>query len=311
MATNNSLNNNFPDGLTATGTTIINGTGAATTTIGTLSTTDVSFASGSASTVTMNAKSLTIDPKGTDINIGTDATAKTITLTASSTNYTVGSNLGKVTQASIISTSTTGVNFVNNVGDIIFDITATGSVNIGTASSATINIGTASGNIPIQLGNTSSTTSLSVLAGSGGLNIGTSGTPIINIGNTTGATAINIGNTSASASFNFPNINITGTTANLIPGLYHITNSGASLCTLTLPTTCPLGSLITVVGSGGALGWIIAQNTGQQIFSTASNTTISTGTLASGGGYDCVQIECVVADTTWVIKSFKGTLIFV
>ncbi len=314
MATNNSLNNNFANGLNILGATSINTTGSGTTTIGTLSSSNVSFASGSASTVTLNSKNLIIDSGGSDINIGTDATAKTISLTGTGSFY-IGLSFGNIaastTNLTFSSATTNSVSLVNNVGNISINNTATGSINIGTVSSESINIGTVSGSFPIQIGNTNSTSSLTILAGSsGGVNIGTTGTPIINIGNSTGATSVSLCNAPSSViTVNYPNVNITSSTANLSFGLYHIINSGASLCTITLPTTCPLGSLITVVGFASG-GWTIAQNTGQQIFSTASSTTISSGTLSSGGRYDCVQIECVVANTTWVVKSFKGTLTF-
>ncbi len=74
-------------------------------------------------------------------------------------------------------------------------------------------------------------------------------------------------------------------------------NQNASLTTITLPNTAPLGSVIAVQGLGVG-GWVIQTGTGQNI----QNGTVSTstnGTLASVNRYDTCYLVCIVADTTW------------
>ncbi len=319
MATNNSVNNNFPtSGVTMTGTVNINGSGSSTTTIGSSVSGATNFAAGSASTYTLANKTFTLTTGTGTLNIGTDATVKNIVIGGGSTSAIAFTGA----QCTLLSTGnnfftkigTGGYQIVNNGGSIIFDGNSSATLGINSVTSSTsINIGTVSGDIPITLGNSNSSSSLLITAGTGGINIGTTGAKTINIGNTTGATGIILCSSFQSPSYSiyYPSINITSSTSNLIPGLYHIINTVTVLTTLTLPTTCAVGSIITIAGNAVG-GWIIAQNSGQSINSTAASTTTGiTGTLASGGQYDCVQIECVVANTTWCIKSSIGTLVFV
>ena len=88
--------------------------------------------------------------------------------------------------------------------------------------------------------------------------------------------------------------NITANTGN--------TTTSGSLVVLTLPAICPYGSIFRVVGNGPG-GWQIAQNSGQQIFFGNLSTTISTGSLASTGDYDSVEILCTTANTGFTVIS--------
>jgi 3D (Asp-Asp-Asp) domain-containing protein len=73
----------------------------------------------------------------------------------------------------------------------------------------------------------------------------------------------------------------------------------AALTTVTLPATAPLGSIVHVQGLGAG-GWVLAANVGQTIKIGAATTT-SGGSLASTDQWDCVNVVCVVADTTWAV----------
>jgi hypothetical protein len=320
MATNNSINNSSTGGLTATGTVNINNTGSGTTTIGSSSSGATNFATGAACTYTLQNKTFDLTTGTGTLNIGTDATVKDINIGSSSIsaiNFLSANATLSATSLPPISQNqgTSNITFVNNGGSIVMEGNSTGIIGVCNINGAgSINIGTVAGNIPITLGNSNSNSSLTVNCGTGGVSIGTTGAKTINIGNTTTTTGVSIvttaGQNTGTGVF-YPSINITSTTGNLIPGLYHIMNNASLLMTMTLPTTCPLGSIITIVGNDSG-GWIIAQNSGQNINSTASSSTVGAlGTVASGGRYDCIQIECVVADTTWVVKSSKGTLVYV
>lgn len=93
----------------------------------------------------------------------------------------------------------------------------------------------------------------------------------------------------------------------------YITND-AALVTVTLPTTAAVGSIVAVQGLGAG-GWKIAQNASEQIKWTAggvdgvNETTAGTGGfLASTDQYDQVELICLVADTTWGVRTSKGTI---
>jgi hypothetical protein len=86
----------------------------------------------------------------------------------------------------------------------------------------------------------------------------------------------------------------------------------ASTLVLTLPTTAVVGSVIEVTGINTALGWQIAQGSGQQIFfGNVSTTSGATGTLTSSAIRDSIKIVCVVADNTWNVLSSIGNITYV
>jgi len=83
----------------------------------------------------------------------------------------------------------------------------------------------------------------------------------------------------------------------------------ASTLNLTLPASCPIGSIIEVIGMNTALGWKIAQNAGQSIiFGTSATTTGVTGYLESSNIFDAVRIVCITADTEWAVLSSVGNI---
>jgi hypothetical protein len=87
----------------------------------------------------------------------------------------------------------------------------------------------------------------------------------------------------------------------------YVTNN-ASLVTLTLPTTSPLGSIIEVVGLGAG-GWKIAQNAGEVIHFGNIDTTLGTGgTLSSTLRYDSIRLVTTSADSAWNVVSVQGNI---
>lgn len=78
---------------------------------------------------------------------------------------------------------------------------------------------------------------------------------------------------------------------------YIINTAGTT--TVTLPTTAPVGSLVAIQGS--AQQWVLAAGAGQTI-QMGSSATSTAGTLASVNQYDCVEVICIVANTTWAVR---------
>lgn len=106
---------------------------------------------------------------------------------------------------------------------------------------------------------------------------------------------------------------VTGTSQSMAVNNGYIANN-ASLVTLTLPNTAPVGSVVRVVGKGAG-GWRIAQNASEQIIwneggvDGVDETTVGTGgRLDSTDDYDAIELICITADTTWTVLSSKGNI---
>jgi len=89
----------------------------------------------------------------------------------------------------------------------------------------------------------------------------------------------------------------------------YIANLG-TLVTLPLPATAAQGQQILVRGKGLG-GWKITQNAGQVIHGASDTTTGTGGSIASQSRYDTVALECITANTDWIIISNRGTLTIV
>jgi hypothetical protein len=102
-------------------------------------------------------------------------------------------------------------------------------------------------------------------------------------------------------------VEVTGTAQTAAIDTGYILNNVA-LVTLTLPTTAAVGDVVAVVGKGAG-GWKVAQNASQVInFVDLATTTGTGGSLASTQRYDCVELVCIVANTTWVVRSSEGNI---
>lgn len=100
---------------------------------------------------------------------------------------------------------------------------------------------------------------------------------------------------------------VTATTKAVITNTKYGANTG-TLLTFTLPTTSSVGDKISIVGIGAG-GWKIAQNASQLIrIGTGVSTTGATGYIASSNQYDCIDLTCTVANTTWTATSVLGSI---
>jgi hypothetical protein len=83
----------------------------------------------------------------------------------------------------------------------------------------------------------------------------------------------------------------------------------AGLITFTLPATSTVGSMITVTNMNTAVGWRIAQNAGNQIFISGTNTTAGVGGyLESTALGDTVTLICRTTDAQWQAISIVGNI---
>lgn len=101
-------------------------------------------------------------------------------------------------------------------------------------------------------------------------------------------------------------IEITGTTQSAAVNVKYIANN-AGVVTITLPTTAIQGDQVLIRGKGAG-GWKLAQNASQVIHGATDTTTGTGGSLASQTRYDCVTVECITANTGWIIINKQGTL---
>ena len=120
--------------------------------------------------------------------------------------------------------------------------------------------------------------------------------------NTTSVTFPTSGTLATTAQLNFPTFTAassTPITAAVNTG-YYITD--ASQVTITLPATAAAGSIVAIVGTGAG-GWILAPGSGQtiKVLSQSASTSIT-----SASQYDCIEVVCTVANTTWVARSLMS-----
>jgi len=78
-------------------------------------------------------------------------------------------------------------------------------------------------------------------------------------------------------------------------------SGNAAQTTVTLPATAAVGATVAVEGLGAA-GWVLTANTGQTI-KIGSSTTTSAGSLTSVAASDNVYVTCIVANTTWRVRT--------
>ncbi len=98
---------------------------------------------------------------------------------------------------------------------------------------------------------------------------------------------------------------VSGTTQTAVVNSgYIISNAGQT--TVTLPTTCSVGSVFAIAGKGAA-GWILQMEAGQTAHIGSVATSVA-GTLTSTNLYDSITIVCVTADVTFVAIGGWGNL---
>lgn len=91
---------------------------------------------------------------------------------------------------------------------------------------------------------------------------------------------------------------VTGTSQAMSPDNGYIANN-AGLVTLSLPTTCPVGGTLKIMGEGAG-GFLISQAAGQQtIIGTSSSTVGVGGSIASTNSGNTIVLVCIIANTTF------------
>lgn len=76
---------------------------------------------------------------------------------------------------------------------------------------------------------------------------------------------------------------------------YIINTTGTT--TVTLPATAAVGALVAIQGS--AQTWVLQPGAGQTIKLGSSSASTS---LTSTNNYDCIEVICIVANTTWATR---------
>lgn len=139
----------------------------------------------------------------------------------------------------------------------------------------------------IPIGNGTAFNSAALTAGSG-----------ISIVNASGSVTISSSTSGMSWSTTTVSVNP------VVVGSGYVANS-AGLLTFTLPATAAVGDMVSVEGLGAG-GWVLTANTGQTI-KLGPLTTSSGGSLASVLSSDNVYVTCVVANTTWRVRTTNST----
>lgn len=177
------------------------------------------------------------------------------------------------------------------VSTILYASSANTIAGLATANSGVLI--TSSTGVPSILGSFTNGQLLIGSTGASPVKANLSAGPGISINNTAGG--ITISGTGSGTGFTL----VTGTSQAMVADAGYVPNNVA-LCTLTLPVTAAFGTSQTVVGLGAG-GWLIAQNSGQNIqVGNQTTTTGVGGSLASTNRYDSIDLLCVVANTTWV-----------
>ena len=86
----------------------------------------------------------------------------------------------------------------------------------------------------------------------------------------------------------------------------YVVVQNASLVTLNMLATVPLGSFVEIAGAS-TNGWKVQLQTGQTIKYNGSSSS-SGGSIASSAQYNSVKLVCVAANTTFSVVSSTGTL---
>lgn len=154
---------------------------------------------------------------------------------------------------------------------------------------------------------------MTALAADGQLIIGsTAGAPAA--ATLTAGTGVTITNASNSVTISvsgggLATATIAGTTQSAAVNTQYIAlNAGQT--TVTLPATCAVGDLVSLIGAtANAGGWILDAPAGDTV-RVLNSTTSAGGTVASTAqAGECIEVVCDVANTSWVVRSFVSTLL--
>jgi len=100
-------------------------------------------------------------------------------------------------------------------------------------------------------------------------------------------------------------VNQASSSVTMVAGTTYVINNGASLVTLTVPVATAIGDVFNVIGQSSGK-WLVQMNGGQTCNTGAASTTAA-GSVAAGTRYDCLQMVCTVANTSFVLSNGYGT----
>jgi hypothetical protein len=95
---------------------------------------------------------------------------------------------------------------------------------------------------------------------------------------------------------------VTAATQSMSTNVIYIANRG-TLVTFTLPALAAVGDFLSIVGQGAG-GWLLDMGVGQQVIVGSSETTATTGSIASTNKSDAIYLICITANTLWT--TFSG-----
>jgi len=121
----------------------------------------------------------------------------------------------------------------------------------------------------------------------------------VSIGNASGAVTIN----AVGGGLNWENV--TDATKTAAVNMGYTPDRGGGVV-FTLPDTAAYGSVIKIVGLQGL--WTVAVNAGETIYFGNTNCTAGTGTLVATDAGDCIELVCIVADTSWREANSQGNI---
>jgi hypothetical protein len=102
---------------------------------------------------------------------------------------------------------------------------------------------------------------------------------------------------------------VTGSSQAMVSGNGYYANNPTAVA-FSLPSTAAKFDTMRIVGIQGA--WSISQGAGQSIlFGNIATTVGAGGSLASTDAGDCLELICIVANTTWRVDSAIGNISYV
>lgn len=126
---------------------------------------------------------------------------------------------------------------------------------------------------------------------------------------TTGSSGSAVWTSVTSGTLNWVNVVTASQTMAVNTG--YVSNNPSGATAYTLPTTIAVAQRVSISG-GISTGWSIVQAAGQLIhFGTVVTTTGAGGSLSSTNQYDQLDLICIVANTTFVVRNSVGNITYV
>ena len=128
-----------------------------------------------------------------------------------------------------------------------------------------------------------------------------------------GGTGVTVANGAGSITISTPSIvNQASSSVTLAAGNLYLINNGASLVTLTLPSSPTAGDRYIIIGASSG-GWKVAQPTVKfvQLPGGAVTTTGTSGSISSTNQYDAIAIVASPTANQYIVYWLDGNLIYV